>query len=257
MSNITDDLKRGICALFEVHADERGVQRVITPLEYSGTGDKIVVRVRPRDGFYQIDDNGEASFLAALNGGSTESELLQRWVATLPEFSPVSVSENDVVVAKANDGRLLAPYALKVAATAQQLYALAFARPERQPSDFREKLFEAVKSLVEQTMLPWRHDVALPIMGELVADHVLGTDEKPFIIIAANSPTRLLEAELIHMQFKQEKKSAYVMAVAESQTAVTKRQFERALYFTDKTVTFEPSNFAAFVRTTASSYVMQ
>lgn len=256
MSNITDDLKRGICALFEVHADERGVQRVVTPLEYSGTGDNIVVRIRPRDGYYQIDDNGEASFLAALNGGNTESELLQRWATSLPEFSPVSVSEEDVVIAKANDGRLLAPYALKVAAAAQQLYAFSFARPERQASDFRERLFEAVKDIVEQTMLPWRYDVALPIMGDLMADHILGSDEKPFIIIAANSPTRLLEAELIHMQFKQEKKPAYVLAVAENQAAVTRRQFERALYFTDKTVTFEPSNFSSFLRSTAASYVM-
>lgn len=255
MTTMTDDLKRGICALFEVHPDERGVQRVVTPLEYSGSGDNIVVRVRPRDGFYEIDDNGDASFLAALNGGNTESALVQRWAAALSEFSPVAVNEDDVVVAKAQDGRLLAPYVLKVAAASQQLYSFAFARAERESSDFRNQLSEVVKGIVEQTMLQWRQDVPLPIMGELVADHVLGTDEKPFIIIAANSEKRLLEAELIHVQYKQEKKPAYVLAVAESQAAVSKRQFERALYFTDKTVAFEPANFAALLRNAAPAFV--
>jgi len=255
MTTITDDLKRGICALFEVHADERGVQRVVTPLEYAGSGDNIVVRVRPRQGYFQIDDNGEASFLATLNGGNTESEPVQRWISSLIDASPVYVGDDDVVTSEATDARLLAPYVLKVAAASQLLYGLAFARQERQASDFQERLFDVVKSIVGQTMLPWRQDVPLPIMGELVADHVLGGDEKPFIIIAANSAARLLEAELIHMQYKQDKREAYVLAVAENQAAVTKRQFERALYYTDKTVTFEPTNFANLLRNVATQFV--
>lgn len=255
MTGLTDDLKRGICALFEVHADELGVQRVVTPLEYSGSGDNIVVRVRPRNGYYQIDDNGEASFVAALNGGNPESELIQRWATALAETSPVSVNEDEYVVAQATDGRLIAPYVLKVAAAAQQLYSFAFARQERQPSDFREQLYATIKDIVDQTNLYWRENVSLPIMGDLTADHVLGTDDKPFIIIAANSTTKLLEAELIHMQYKQEQRPAFVLAVAESQAAVTKKQFERALYFTDKTVTFEPGNLATLLRQVAPSFV--
>lgn len=43
---ITSDLKRAICSLFEVYADEDGVQRIVTPLEYPGSNDRIVVRVR-------------------------------------------------------------------------------------------------------------------------------------------------------------------------------------------------------------------
>ena len=41
---------------FEVHPDEDGVTRVVTPLEYVGSGDKIVVRVRPDGHGYSIDD---------------------------------------------------------------------------------------------------------------------------------------------------------------------------------------------------------
>lgn len=255
MNSITNDLKRGICALFEVHADERGVQRVVTPLEYSGSGDNVVIRVRPKDGHYQIDDNGDASFLAALNGGSTDTEIINRWAASMAEHSAVSVNEDGVVAAIATDDRLLAPYVLKVASAAQQLYSFAFARADRQASDFRERLADVIKSIVDQSGLEWRSDVPLPIMGALQADHVLGGDDKPFIIIAANSQARLLEAELIHLQYKQEKKPAFVLAVAESQTAVTKRQFEQAGYFTDKTVAFDPANFAALLRSNVPSFL--
>ena len=35
------DVKRTICSLFEVHEDEKGVQRVVTPLAYQASGDQI------------------------------------------------------------------------------------------------------------------------------------------------------------------------------------------------------------------------
>ena len=251
----TLNLKRDICSLFEVHNDENGVQRIVTPLEYTGSGDRIVVRVRPRGERFQIDENGEAAFLASLNGGSTDSELVARWISGLVESSPVSLDEDETLIAEASDERLLAPYVLKVAAAAQQLYCFATARAERQQNDFRERLAEVVKNVVEQMKLPWRTDITLPIMGDLIADHVLGNDENPLIVIAAHSPARLLEAEIIHMQYRRENKPGYVLAVAEDQASVTKKQFERASYFTDKTVVFEPNNFGAFIRTEAPRHV--
>lgn len=252
---MTLNLKRAICALFDVHNDENGVQRIVTPLEYTGSGDRIVVRVRPRDGHFQIDENGDAAFLASLNGGSTDSELVARWAASLNETSPVSLDEDETLIAEAVDERLLAPYVLKVAAAAQQLYCFATARAERQQNDFRERLTDVVKDISEQIKIRWRTDITLPIMGDLIADHVLGDDDNPLIVIAANSPARLLEAEIIHMQYRRENKPGYVLAVAEDQASVTKKQFERASYFTDKTVVFEPYNLGAFIRAESSRHV--
>lgn len=255
MTVTTVNLKRDICALFEVHNDENGVQRVVTPLEYPGSGDRVVVRVRPRNGHFQIDENGEAAFLAAMNGGTTEAELVTRWAAGLSEYSPVHLDEDETLIAQATDERLLAPYVLKVAAAAQQLYGFATARPERQVSDFRERLAHVIGAIVEQIGGFWKTDHTLPIMGDLVADHVLGSEHNPLIIIAANSPARLLEAEVIHMQYRRENKPGYVLAVAEDQQSVTKKQFERAAYFTDKTVVFEPNNLGAFIRSEAPQHV--
>ncbi len=55
------NLKAAICALFDVHEDEGGTQRVVTPLEFPGSRDQVVVRVRPRGTHWEIDENAEAS----------------------------------------------------------------------------------------------------------------------------------------------------------------------------------------------------
>lgn len=255
MSRDVTPLKRDLCSLFEVHADEGGVQRIVTPLEYPGTGDQVVVRVRPRGKAFQIDENGEASFFAALNGGATDTELVARWMKAYAQTSPVTLTEEDILQATAEDERLVAPYVLKVASTAQLLYSFATARAERSQNDFRERLAKVIGEIVAQIGMEWRTNATLPIMGDLVADHVIGSDENPLIVIAAHSPARLLEAEIIHMQYRQEQKPGYVLAVAEDQAAVTRRQFERASYFTDKTVVFEPGNLAAFIRAEAPRHV--
>ena len=83
-----------------------------------------------------------------------------------------------------------------------------------------------------------KSDVELPIAGGLKADHVIDT-KTPLIVVTATSPTRLLEAEIIFMQYRADGKPGYILAVAESQGAVGKKQFERANYYTHKTVVFE------------------
>jgi len=244
----TRNLQHAICSLFEVHDDENGVQRVVTPLEYSGSGDQIVVRVRPTTGGFRIDENGDSAFFAELNGGSLDGDAIARWKDGLERYSPAKWTDDDRICAFAEDGRLIAPYVLRVAEAGQQLYTLATSRLERQPSDFKKIVSMIINELAIQLGVQWRRDVPLPIMGGIEADHVLGTDENPLIIVAANSQTRLLEAEIIHLQYRQEQKKGFVLAVAESQAVVTKKQFERAAYFTGKTVAFEAGNLASLIR---------
>lgn len=249
----TTNLKRDICSLFEVHDDEKGVQRIVTPLEYSGSGDHVVVRVRPQDGVFRIDENGEAAFLAALNGGNTDKEVITRWFAELSEMSDINLDEDETIHVELKNEKLIAPYVIKVAAAAQQLYSMAVSRPERQANDFRDQITEVVKSIVESLHLPWQKEVSLPIMGDLMADHVIGNEDNPLIIVAANSTARLLEAEVMHMQYRLEERKAYVLAIVQDQASVTRKQYERAEYFTDKTVVFEPKNLTSFLRTQAKS----
>lgn len=241
---ITDDLKQAICSLFEVHSDENGVQRVVTPLEYPGSNDQIVVRVRPLGPGkgYAIDENGEAAFSASLNGGDVESDAISRWAEELIAHSPVRFKDDETISAFAGSKRLIAPYIFRVAEAAQQLHAIATARADRQASDFKDRVKQIVQEIALNAHLECKTDVELPIAGGLKADHVLGTT-KPLIVIAATSPTRLLEAEVIYMQYRAENKAGYVLAVAESQNTVGKKQYERAAYYTDKAVIFHSDAF--------------
>ncbi|VVE29266.1 hypothetical protein PEP31012_03581 [Pandoraea eparura] len=245
---LVTDLKRAICALFEVHADESGMQRVVTPLEYSGSGDRIVVRVRPRDNGFLIDENGEAAFFATMAGGDTDSGALSRWAEDLAAFGPAKLGDDEVISAFASDVRLVAPYVFRVAEAAQQLHAIATSRAERQVSDFKQRVADVVNGVARGLGLRYQSDVELPISGGLIADHLIEHDA-PLIVIAATSATRLLEAEVIHMQYRMEKKPGFVLAVVENQMIVGKKQFERANYYTGKTVTYSAHDLGSLIST--------
>lgn len=245
---VTANLKHAICALFEVHPDEAGVQRIVTPLEYSGSGDHVVVRVRPTSDGYQIDENGEASLYASMADGDPSAESVLRWAQDLEGQSPVRLSDDETLQAFAYDERLIASYIFRVAESAQQLYALATSRPPRRISDFKEQVSKAVESAAASTGFSYESDVHLEISGDFVADHVISSSESPLIIIAASGIQRLLEAEIIHMQYRAEKIPATVIAAVESQKSVGTKQYERANYYTGKTVTFNASDFGSLIK---------
>lgn len=135
--DITSDLKHAICSLFEVHADECGVRRIVTPLEYQGINDQIIIRVRPHGDGFVIDENGETSLYASLNGGDIESEAVERWAEEISSLSPIQFTDDERIIAFANSEKLVAPYAFRVAEAAQQLFAIATSRHDRQVSDFK------------------------------------------------------------------------------------------------------------------------
>jgi hypothetical protein len=249
---VTTDIKRAICSLFEVHSDENGVQRVVTPLEYPGTNDQVVIRVRPQDDGFVIDENGEAVLFAGMCGGDVDSEAAQRWAEQLPAHSPARLNEDEVISAFTADEQLIAPYILRVAEAAQQLHAIATARIDRHMSDFKERVANVVESIAASLNLPVEADVELPIAGGLMADHLLGTTQ-PLIVIAATSAARLLEAEVIFMKYQADKKPGFILAVAESQEIVGKRQYERAVYYTSKAVIFDEYALPALIESASRS----
>ena len=231
------DLKRTICALFEVHDDACGIQRVVTPLEYPGSSDKVIVRVRPRDGYFQVDENGEAALYASMHGGDIASDSVSRWSEELQATSHIEFDDDEVI---------------HVAAASQQLFALATSQKERSPSDFKDRVAQVVQDVCEALQMPVQHGVELPIAGGLEADHVIGElsnpNIPPLIVIAASSATRLLEAEIIHMQYRHTQQRGFVLAVAESEKMVGKKQFHRANYYTGKTVEFSAYDFGQLLR---------
>lgn len=243
------DLKRAICALFEVHGDERGVQRIVTPLEYPGSHDAVVLRVRPQADHWQVDENGEAALYARMNGGDVEGDSVQRWAAVLAQSSRIDLDEDETLRCTVHDPRLLAPSLFRVASAAQQLFALATAHKEREAGDFKERVAAIITTVCADLNVPVQHNARLPISGDLEADHLIGdAQHTPLIVIAATSAKRLLEAEVIHMQYALSKTPGFVLAVAESQKAVGVKQFNRANYYTGKTVQFNPVDFAQLLR---------
>ena len=58
----------------------------------------------------------------------------------------------------------------------------------------------------------------------------------------------MLEAEVIHMQYRYTKQRGFILAVAESEKAVGKKQFHRANYYTGKTVEFSACDFGQLLR---------
>jgi hypothetical protein len=247
---ITQTLQRAICSLFQVHDDENGVQRVVTPLEYPGSNDQIVIRVRPTTTGYTIDENGDAAFYAGMNGGDVDTDAVSRWIETATAHSKIRI-DDEVISMTASDERLIAPYIFRVADAAQQLFTIATARGSRSESDFKALLKQVIVEAGHEANRAVRSDVELPIPGGLRADHILEGDV-PMIVIAASSTSRLLEAEVIYMQYRAEKRPGYIMAVAESQTVVGKKHFERAAYYTDRAVVFDAPALSKFVPSEAA-----
>ena len=101
--------------------------------------------------------------------------------------------------------------------------------------------------MVKAPKLTLRSNVELPFAGNMVADHVID-HSIPLVIIAASSTTRLLEAEEIHMRYLYTKQPGFVLAIAESELAVGKKQFLRANFYTGKTVPFMPLELGQLVR---------
>jgi hypothetical protein len=244
-------LNQSICALFQVHQDDETLQRVITPFEYTGMGDNVVVRVRKRMHGWQVDDNGEAAFFASMAGGDIEADGITRWLDDGITKPAQYNAEDESIVAEVDNEALIATAIFRVAQASQTLYALATNRAERQStSDFKERLSETIVAAAEQLKMPLRRDVELSIAGNLTADYVIDA-ESPLIIIAASSATRLLEAELIYLQYQNTKEKCFVLAVAENQKSVGIKQFERANYYTDKTVSFNPSDLPKLIQSSA------
>jgi hypothetical protein len=226
--------------------DQEAVKRVVTPISLGASGDAVVVRVRPLgDGTYQVDENGEAALYSSMCGGDIETDTVSRWLEEARGTQSISFDGEVLSLTAKTEGEV-AVGILRIAQAADQLFAISTSRAVRQESDFKLRLAKVLEEAAAEYAFTYDSDVELPIAGGMHADFVVHA-ERPMIVIAANSVTRLLEAEVIHMQYQLLKRREIVVAVAESQAAVGKKHFERANYYTDKTVSFDPMNLRAML----------
>ncbi len=245
---VQSNIKHNICALFDVTETENGGLCIVTPMQYSGSNDNIVIHVRPNSDGWEIHDNGDAVMNANMLGFDTDTDALSRWSEELKLHNPAHYNEqSEVLVARTSNEKLLAPYVFRVADAAQQLFTIATQRQERRASNFKEQVSVVVDSVARSLNKLAREDVELPIAGGLTADFVIDQDE-PLIVISATSVARLMEAEIIFMQYRHQNMPGFVLAIAENPQVVGRKQFDRANYYTGKTVSFDRNHLAELIK---------
>lgn len=242
------NIKHGICALFDVTETENGGWCVVTPMQYSGSNDNVVIHIRPTKLGWQIHDNGESVLNANMLGYDSSTDAVARWVEEMKLYTPTRYDpDSEFLLAETDNERLLAPYVFRVAEAAQQLFTIATQRQERHPSLFKDRVAEVVTAAANTLRKSVKTDIELPIAGGLTADFVIEQDE-PLIIVTATSVARLMEAEIIFMQYRHQNMPGFVLAIAENPQAVGRKQFDRANYYTGKTVSFNPNDLAELVK---------
>jgi len=245
---VQTNIKHSLCALFEAAETENGGWYIVTPMQFNGSNDNIVVHIRPEEAGWTIHDNGDAVMNSNMLGFDADTDAIGRWADELTLYSPAKYSAAEETVSTYTDKeQLLAPYVFRVAEAAQQLFTIATQRQERRASDFKEKVAEIVASVASAMGKNFVSDADLPISGGFVADFLIEQRE-PLIVIAATSVARLMEAELIFMQYRHQKKPGFVLAIAETPQAVGRKQFDRANYYTGKTVSFDQTHLSELMK---------
>jgi len=126
----SNDLSTEMGNLLKASPDENGVRRIVTPFEYTGSGDHIVIRVRSNQegGGYFVDDNGDTALKVNENGGEIDKEDVRRWTENLASHSSLTFTKDETISAHITQSSQIAPHVFSVAAAALQLFALATTR---------------------------------------------------------------------------------------------------------------------------------
>ena len=223
-----------LCKDFSVKTTAEGIC-VVTPFSYDD-GDAIVVFVRPQgDEEYVIDDNGEAATRLMFEGLDLEVGTIQSWLFNLSRLHGIDWNKDSESLSTVCKKPLLERRILAIAEASAQMQALASLRRDYQKSNFKQAIINILQEIQLETRIEAKYNIPVDSAKQLFADaYFLSTP--PLIIIAANNAERLLEAELIWSNARRENDPSFVLAVVETTASVGARQFQRANYYTDKTV---------------------
>lgn len=225
------ELRKAMCGAFDV-TEEGGVLLVRTPfgLDFN---DDLVLRIRPVDRGFQVDDNGDTMLTLALSGSAPEADRV------LEAAGDVEFDEEDgSLIARVENPVALGEAVFRVAGAALRVHSACRPRERTAASDLKSRVVELLSKVASETGVVLRLDEVVEEAGSLQADAVLGDDE-PLIVIAAPSVERLMEAELLFLRRQISRRPGYVCAVVSSAAAIGRKHFTRANYYTDKTVEFD------------------
>jgi len=229
-------MKPDLCRDFEVHADDGG-WRVVTPWRY-GDRDRVVIWAMPTDNGWRIDDNGEAAFRMALDGGDSESQRVRAWLSNVPAMLGANWNADEQRLEAFADEKDLAPAIHAVAEVSALLGSLSLTREVRTPSTFKEEVISMLRDVSRETGIEARFDIPLDQRQLLVAD-CLFLSERPLAIIVAASVERLLEAELAWSETQRAGDRTRIVAITEGDgAAIPRRRIDQAQFFTDKTLPY-------------------
>lgn len=229
-------MKPDLCRDFEVVADNGG-WRVVTPWRY-GDRDRVVVWAVPTDGGWRVDDNGEAAFRMALDGGDLDGQRVRAWLSSVPAMLGASWNPDEQRLEAFSDEKKLAGSIHAVAEVSALLGSLSLARETRMSSTFKEEVISMLHEVSQETGIEARFDIPLDQRQLLMAD-CLFLSKRPLAIIVAGSVERLLEAELAWSEARRTGDQTRIIAVTEGDGAgIPRRRIDQAQFFTDKTLPF-------------------
>ncbi len=225
--------------LFEVKKTQNpNVELIQTPLEFPGTNDQVVVRVRKSPQGYLVDDGGDTEWFIEASGFSLESAGIEASKKHLYETLGVEFNDDLVLFQRVETDAQLPMAVIQVAQAAVAFYEVASNRLERKEGRFRKELKEALREVAAEDGFEVSEDCAIAALQGQKADYRLTKKalKNPIYVFAASDKARLLEAQLAFLALDRE---VPVIAIAESQEKVGRRNFERAGYFTTKCLAYD------------------
>lgn len=235
-------LRSYLCGAFQISEDE-GTFLVQTPFGLD-TNDSLVLRLRPEGAALRVDDNGETLLSLSMAGVAPDSDRVLE-IAEGIEFD----EDDGSLIARSKSPDKVADAVFSVVSAALRVHGACRPRLRPVPSDFRERVLAALSDVANETGVTMVTDHVVEQAGSLTVDALLG-DTFPFLVVAATSVERLMEAELIFLRRQLEKAPGFVCAVVPSAKMIGQKHFSRANYFTDKAVEFDewPTAFHDFAR---------
>ena len=224
-------LRQVLCSAFRI-SQEADSLLVHTPfgLDFN---DDLILRVRPEDGGFRIDDNGDTWLALSMAGATLDVDRVNELAGGV-EFD----EDDGSLIAHSASPVLVADALFKVVGAALRVHGACRPRPRPQPSDFKERVVSLLEEVAKESGVPLALDQMIEETGFLMADAVLGV-EKPLVVIAATSVERLMEAELLYLRRQISRRAGYVCAVGPSAKSIGAKHFSRANYYTDKTLEFD------------------
>lgn len=228
--------------LFEISlSQDKTVTLVKTPLEFPGTNDNVVVRIRQTRGGYVIDDGGDTDWFVTTAGSSLDTSSVRVALQQVNESFGIEINDDSVLLQRVEQESALPWAVMRIAQTAASLFSVATCRQERTLSDFKAELKSVLLEAAQESGFAVEENREIEGLPGQLADYSLTKSalKAPVYVFAATDKARLCEAQLAFMSLQNQHSESPVIAIAETQEKVGRRNFERAGYYTTKCLAYD------------------